>query len=492
MMKKIFLLAFIVLSLGSCKKFLEEVSQSDLTPETTKDYSELLYGDGYPLSDKFLQPFIRFMDDDLECYNRLPDIGGSANEMNFGAYTWQPDFIEVCREDGSSDVASFNSWKNYYSLILGCNVALQYVDNSVGMESEKRYLKGQALVLRAYYYFMLVNLYGTPYNDTQNAPESSLGVPLKLNANLSHDLPARNTVEEVYQQILEDLMAAIDLLEADKIVTTKYRINYIIAHHFASRVYLMMENWNKVIEHSSKVIAERPQLNNLHTWNNLDKLIVGVDNNPEVLWAFGHMKENEAQGVEVGYGASTELTDMFEPADLRLLSYVQILPEFLWPFFSIPTFSLKLNVRTELKERGYVWRTSETYLNRAEAFLQLYKTSGDDTQAQKGIDDLMTLRNMRIAGATPWMVESADLLLQKCRDERRRELCNEEAFRWFDLRRYGMPEIQHVFRPGSGVAQVYTLEARDPQYTLPIPMEAMNLNTNLIQNKQLPVIRQGQ
>lgn len=46
---------------------------------------------------------------------------------------------------------------------------------------------------------------------------------------------------------------------------------------------------------------------------------------------------------------------------------------------------------------------------------------------------------------------SGDDLIAKIREERRKELCY-EGQRWFDLRRYGMPSIQHKWE-----GKIYTL-----------------------------------
>ena len=76
----------------------------------------------------------------------------------------------------------------------------------------------------------------------------------------------------------------------------------------------------------------------------------------------------------------------------------------------------------------------------------------------------------------------ADELLQFYKDERRRELCF-EGHRWFDLRRYGCPELKHVWYDESGEAIEYTLREKDPGYTLLIPQEAFTQNPSLVQNE---------
>ena len=76
---------------------------------------------------------------------------------------------------------------------------------------------------------------------------------------------------------------------------------------------------------------------------------------------------------------------------------------------------------------------------------------------------------------------AANELLQLLRDERRRELCF-EGFRFFDLKRYGMPRIEHTLIGESGAAVRYVLEERDPAYCLPLPDNALEHNENLVQN----------
>ena len=75
------------------------------------------------------------------------------------------------------------------------------------------------------------------------------------------------------------------------------------------------------------------------------------------------------------------------------------------------------------------------------------------------------------------------------RDERRRELCF-EGHRWFDLRRWGMPSITHIWHDSETASSTYRLEECDPLYTVPIPDEALQANGKLVQNslpeKRLP------
>ena len=98
---------------------------------------------------------------------------------------------------------------------------------------------------------------------------------------------------------------------------------------------------------------------------------------------------------------------------------------------------------------------------------------------------LSALRSRRILTPNPDEIDdrTPDRLVNSVRNERRRELCFEDH-RWFDLRRWGMPEIKHLWKGDNSDATVttYTLRKNDPMYTLQIPACVMLKNDKLIQN----------
>ena len=107
--------------------------------------------------------------------------------------------------------------------------------------------------------------------------------------------------------------------------------------------------------------------------------------------------------------------------------------------------------------------------------------------ARQALDDLRAKR-FAAEDFTRLDINDADELILFVRDERRRELCFEDH-RWYDLRRWGMPEIKHVWNISSGTSVIYTLNLSDKGYTVPIPDEAMEANAALKQN-ELPSKRE--
>ena len=103
-------------------------------------------------------------------------------------------------------------------------------------------------------------------------------------------------------------------------------------------------------------------------------------------------------------------------------------------------------------------------------------------KTEEANDDLNTFCRHRIVGYED-VTLTGDDLLTAIRNERRKEFCF-EGFRWFDLRRQGMPEITYVYRAEKGGPKlVYTLHRNDPMYTLPFPSVLFEKNIELQQNE---------
>lgn len=480
------ILFFAGICFSSCKKFLEETSASDLTPQTTEDYSQLLLGTAYPSRSIVMLGQIPWMTDDFQMYANPPDENTDiVLKPAFPAFTWQYNYLDFYTPTATGVVTP---WKTFYQLISGCNIALDAVDGSTGTAEEKNQLKAEASGLRAFYYWFLVNLYGNPYNDSTTTPDKRLGVPVIISPDLRDKPVARNTVGAVYDQIRKDIETAVSTFAIDKRKGTPYRFNYPAAALLASRIYLHTEEWEKVIAHASVTIGLKPAIINLNDWpadyyyDLTTFRPIYTKENVETVFLYGNRSEyNETANLNMGL--SEDLGAQYESKDLRTVIYFSAVPEPLQWFIPVKYFEQKRGIATQdLKELLTSLRVTEAYLNRAEAYAQLYIKSGDATMAQKAVDDLNYIRSRRFKPADfqPVAIMPGAELLQFCRNERRRELF-EEGQRWFDLRRYGMPSLSHVYIQ-QAQSSTYVLKKGDPLYTLQIPREAIALNPMLEQN----------
>ena len=132
-------------------------------------------------------------------------------------------------------------------------------------------------------------------------------------------------------------------------------------------------------------------------------------------------------------------------------------------------------------------RVAEAWLNKAEAYVHL----DDISSAQAALKHIVYNRyrqpNKVVIPVDP------EELLRFIYDERRREFCFEEHFRWYDLRRMGVdcrPEFRHIFTYVNENSlqegqEAYSLLKDDPNYVLPIPLGERDNNPLIINNDRM-------
>lgn len=370
----------------SCEKALEEEPQNKLKPQTVEDFTELL-NFGYPSPKDYstqvpLDYYVEMMTDDADIRFLNPDRN---------VYPLIPFSFSSTHEDNSMMGGYDQAWKNFYEAIYYANVVLANIDNVNAEDAELNYLKGEALALRAFAYFSLINLYADPYDEATAA--SSPGVPLKLDPVVQAESYTRNTVQEVYDQIDQDLEEAIALMEEnDQRNTSKYKLGPVSAHLLASRVALYKKDYVKTIEHATVVINNNPQLFDLSGYDFMEAQTWGYggqthyfnQDNANVLFIYG---TNEFYTYFYYPGAlalSDDLQSIYEPGDIRLY------------YFSYPKGGVG---RVYYKYRPFPnrpgeairgFRVEEAFLNRAEAYAML-----DDAISQEAINDLNYIRRYK-------------------------------------------------------------------------------------------------
>ncbi|MDR1274076.1 MAG: RagB/SusD family nutrient uptake outer membrane protein [Odoribacteraceae bacterium] len=491
--------------LAGCGKFLEESSQNELRPNNVNDLQQLIIGEAYPLSweNAVLPPYflsyIELMTDNVE--------NNPVNEETFsqglapmnsgeGPFTWRFDMYEAMGEAGVSRV---DTYEHYYRRIKGCNVVLEELEEITGGVADKARLRGEALALRAYYYFMLVNLYGQPYNAPGVDVNTALGVPLVLSSSASDVYPTRATVGAVYASVEKDLLEAAPLLERYGQTKSRFKVTNLFAYHLLSRVYLYMEQWPRAIAYADSVIDRRPGLLNLATLamptgaNNANVVNVYSPTSPEVIWTF-----SRATGTNTGecysfyylypasstmlppYTVSSDLMNLYDYDPTFLTNDADLRPRMFYTKYTYPLAGQYVvhygnkfgSFNDQLGGKGM--RVAEAYLNRAEAYIQTGKQ-------QEALRDLNTLRRHRYAdGYADVQLSAIPDLLTFCLEERRRELSFEEH-RWFDLRRHGMPAIKHTYH-GEVTQAAREVTIPPERYVLPFSREVLDKNPSLIPN----------
>ena len=504
MKRKVYLiLTVMAMLMTGCGDFLEETSQDEVCPSSASDLQQLLLGEGYLLTST-LTPYLEMLTDNVTSfYTESPNQQGYVKAGQW-PFTWEVELLDRLKEQ---DVPGYDSWAGCYRYIKGCNVVLDMIDDMVGTDAEKANVKGQALALRAYYYFVLVNLFAKPYNTPGIDRNRELGVPLILKSEVTDDYPTRNSLTEVYAQIEADLRAAEPLMDEYGTGNIKDKVTAQFVHHLLCRLYLYEERYDDCITEANIVLTRQPGLLQIANYNARNSsgfytMHVYHPDSPELIWCYSSDSDNSSfQGVCNGddtpaFTVSPELKALYDYNRSVKKNKGDARGGFFYTYYNVGGMTWNPVTMTVTQQTEMYWgchnynsgdaskgfRTAEDYLNRAECYLQKYRQTGDESCRRAALSDLNTLRRSRWDGDyTEVALTDADELWQFYLDERRRELAFDNH-RWYDLRRLGMPELVHTFTLNQGQPQDYVLAQGDKRYVLLIPQDALDRNPSLVQN----------
>lgn len=459
----------------SCGDFLEEKSQDLFIPKTVQDYKEFVAGEMLNLGQSngvVLAEYLDILTDDVnERVKPRRKDAQDSREWMWGYYAWQTepevDFNNTFRQD--------NLWEVAYHRILTANIILSRLSEMTGEQVKKNDLEAEVRFIRAWSYFMLVNVYAKPYENVTQAG-TTIAVPINTATSVENRQLRRATLAEVYALIEDDLIQAVRLFSETGIKKTIYRPNLNTSLLLLSRVALYMKQYQKAADWATQLIENGSvSLFDLSKQPNKSTLRFFDEENTEVLFTFGARsaynlyKYVSASANEKGcYAVDPTLYAMFKNDDRRKYAF----------FTSVPLGGIKpFKFYQNSSKNMYpgVFHLSEAYLNRAEAYVEL-------GQVDKAVSDLNAVRRNRIAGYTDVTITDRDAAMTAVRTERRMELCF-EGLRWFDLRRWGCPELKHTYSANNGTSPAieYKLEQGDARYTLPIPRRERNLNFRIME-----------
>lgn len=268
--KYIVLFIFATITFSACEKDV-----LDKKPLDTIDES-LVWTDP-----AMAQLYVNNLYNNLSSYNIFDNLD-NMSDLTEGGHSWMGCYTYNYGEV-TSDNDPYSKWW-YYSPIRSINNLLDHSDQLTGDESLVKTVKGQAIFLRAYFYFYLVRAYG--------------GVPLITKAqNLTDSLSvSRNTYEECVTFISDEMDKAAALLPLSWDATNVGRATKGTALAVKARMLLYaasplnnpsndMLKWQKAADAAKAVI----DLGNYSLYPNYAELFRD-DNNQEVIfdvqWAY--------------------------------------------------------------------------------------------------------------------------------------------------------------------------------------------------------------
>lgn len=167
---------------------------------------------------------------------------------------WAPIINSEFNESVNS-VYLYYPWYYYYMLIGNANAIILNVDGATGPDTDKQWIKAQALTYRAYAYMMLAQLYCNRWSDSNNGAADGL----VLRKDLSTGDLARSTMLETYNSIYDDLNQALTLYAASgKSRTAPYQMNSNVAYAVYARAALNRQDYPTAEANAVKARAGFP------------------------------------------------------------------------------------------------------------------------------------------------------------------------------------------------------------------------------------------
>jgi hypothetical protein len=421
----------------SCKKYLDAKSDSkEEIPSTIQDCQDILsdytlYND-YPIDGENSS-------DDF--YLSDGTFGGQQSDDQ-EIYEWSPIAMHLTNTNPVS-------WANPYNGILYANVVLDtYAKFSAADQASVAGLnvKGQALFFRSGFFYELAQLYAKPYNATTAGQD--LGIPLRMTSALTEKL-TRATVQQTYDQIINDLKTAIPILPNFTSLTSAP--TKAAGYAELARVYLAKGDYTNALVNASACLNIKSDLLDYNT----------VVPNYYAFTTFPNSNKEVIFNTETVYNApagssfiDSTLVMSYDTSDLRRKLFCSSNGDGTFTFLG--TYSGDYNYFTGLA-------VDEVYLIKAECEAR----AGSTSDALKDLNTLLVTR-YKTGKFVPVTATSADDALSKILIERRKELIY-RGTRWADLRRLNQDPRFAITLTRNINGTIYTLPPNDLRYTLLIP-----------------------
>ncbi len=451
------------------------------------------------------------------CYKVLHDGYGGSASWHFETDMITPNGMAYNAANGTNTIARgihtpitgliTSRWGAAYRGIGRTNTFLDKIDNVTMDDALKARMIGEAKFLRAFYYFILVDVYG--------------GVPLILetpDAGKHAGLP-RNSKDEVVTQILRDLEDAAPALPQTYGAADLGRVTRGAALALAARVALYNDQWSLAAQKAKEVMESGayslfPQYRELFLLEN--------ENNREVIFDVQFLAPRftndydqviynlnrpaplkglvdaylMTDGKPIAESALYDPERPYENRDPRLLQTIVCIG---YPFNGRNTTAANV-VTTGFGLKKYTYHTDNVFtpvmpangseinpiiIRYAEVLLTYAEArneaGGPDESVYSAINQLRKRASVNMPDVTPGLTKEA--MREVIRRERRIELAFEGTY-YSDIRRWKTAEVVNNKPAVNHEGKVIETRAfnKDRDYLWPVPHVQIQENPNLEQN----------
>lgn len=227
----------------SCDDFLDTNPDNRATIDNEQKVENILVG-AYPDKDHIY--VAELVSDNIDDYGE-----NNPETERFCEDTW------AWKDEKENDNESLEEfWQSSLVSISAANEALKAIAK-LPESSAMKEAKGEALMCRAYNYFMLANMFCMPYDKAKN--DKQLGLPYltepEVQLNPKYE---RGNMTELYNHIQADIEEGLPLVNGSYYTVPKYHFNKRAAYALATRFYLFTEQWEKAIDAATMCLGDNP------------------------------------------------------------------------------------------------------------------------------------------------------------------------------------------------------------------------------------------
>jgi starch-binding outer membrane protein, SusD/RagB family len=434
---------------GSCNKILDEKSNQALAvPHSITDFQAVL-DNSVKMNDQSASWDEAAADNFYLPEELFKDLSPQSQD----AYVWKP----------FNYYGNRNDWASLYDAVYLSNLSLEGISQITADQtnlSDWNNVKGSALFFRAQSFLHTAFIFCEAFDSVTAA--NDYGIVLRLSSDFNQK-SKRATLKATYDQIINDLKEAIQLLPLYPVIT--YRPSKPAAYALLARTYLSMRNYIEAGKYADSCLKVK---NDLIDYNSLDltSLTPFEQLNKEVIFQRIISTYMIPAIAPVDVRVDTTLYQSYAENDLRKQA-------FYFPLDPGYVFIGTYNGNISSLFTGIA--TDEVYLMRAECLAR-------QGFIQPAMNDLNTLLVTRFENGTfkEFTASNKEGALKIILAERRKELPF-RCLRWMDIKRLNKEGANIVLQRIVG-GKSYELLPGDSRYALPLPADIIKL-TGIPQNK---------
>lgn len=462
---------FSVFSFSACEKYTDIITPKGKNLLGTVDELEYLLNYNFGVSNAFYLQNLYLIDNDT-----YPPAGNVANtlsgpkDLTYAMLTYDASI------NRATLTKSDPSYQEMYSIIANrLNVIIQLVDQADGNREKAIRLKAEALTLRAYLHYILVNVYAKAYNPSTAAQDGGIAYMNKIDYESS---PVKSSVAEVYAKMLEDVNAAIDLGSLPDVPPNSTKVSKAFAYAVKAQILLSMRDYTGALAASEISLSYKNTIEDQRTFIATGLAVRSAFTAADNLF-FAANKQNNP----TFYVASVEiLNNYFETGNImryHTSTYSYTVggvnySETLGLDYGIPGSLLFYNNDYQHNSAGLT--TSDPMFIKAECLIRTGKIT-------EGMEVLNYIRQRRIHPNNYTALSTTDEAIAMAHLKKLSRL--EFLFSWknfVNIKRWNTEAAykETITRTISGVT--YSLPPESPLWILPFPQSATDYNSNLSQN----------